>query len=37
MAGSKRFTTDEAKKIGDTLGIDWSTFDAEEFRIGLNL
>lgn len=37
MAGSKRFTTDEAKKIGDTLGIDWSKFDVEQFRIGLNV
>lgn len=31
------FTTDEAKKIGDTLGIDWSKFDVEQFRIGLNV
>ena len=37
MAGSKRFTADEAKKIGDTLGIDWSKFDVEQFRIGLNV
>ena len=31
------FTNEEAKKIGDALGIDWSRFDVEQFRIGLDV
>ena len=31
------FTVEEAKKIGDTLGIDWNKFDVEQFRIGLDV
>ncbi|MFQ5815638.1 MAG: DUF5661 family protein [Candidatus Hydrothermarchaeaceae archaeon] len=37
MTGSKHFTTEEAKKIGETLGIDWSKFDVEQFRMGLDV
>lgn len=33
----KRFTTLEAKQIGDTIGVDWSQIDIEQFRIGLNV
>ena len=33
----KQFTTKEAKKIGDTLGTQWSRFDVEQFRMGLNV
>ncbi len=31
----KDFTTQEAKAIGDKLGIDWDAFDLEQFRKGL--
>ena len=31
----KQFTTEEAKVIGDNLGIDWNKFDIEQFRMGL--
>jgi len=31
----KEFTQDEAKKIGDSIGIDWAKFDLEQFRMGL--
>jgi hypothetical protein len=31
------FTIEEAKQIGDTLGIDWKHFDAEQFRMGLDV
>ena len=37
MADSKRFTHEEAKKIGEALGIDWSKFDVEQFRTGLDV
>jgi len=33
----KFFTSEEAKKIGDALRIDWSRFDVEQFRIGLDV
>jgi hypothetical protein len=31
----KEFTTDEAKEIGVKIGIDFSKFDLEQFRMGL--
>jgi len=27
MTGKKHFTTEEAKRIGEALGIDWSKFN----------
>jgi len=34
-----KFATNEARQIGEQLGIDWSKspFDVEQFRIGLNV
>lgn len=37
MTGSKRFTAEEAKAIGEALGIDWGRFDVEQFRMGLDV
>lgn len=34
---SKHFTIEEAKKIGEKLGIDWSEFDVEQFKMGLDV
>lgn len=31
------FTADEAKKVGESLGIDWSKFDVEQFRRGMDV
>jgi hypothetical protein len=31
------FTVEEAKRIGEALGIDWSKFDIEQFRMGLDV
>jgi hypothetical protein len=33
----KTFTAEEAKKIGEQLGIDWSKFDVEQFRMGMDV
>jgi hypothetical protein len=33
----RRFTADEARAIGDELGIDWNRVDLEEFRMGLEV
>lgn len=37
MTTKKHFTKDDAKRIGETLGIDWSKFDIEQFRMGLDV
>ena len=33
----KQFTTDEAKQIGDQIGIDWNKVNINEFRRGLEV
>jgi len=33
----KRFTAKEAKEIGEKLGIKWSKYDVEQFRMGLDV
>jgi len=37
MSGKKHFTAEEAKRIGEELGIDWSKFDVEQFRRGMDV
>jgi hypothetical protein len=37
MSEGKQFDTEEAKRIGDELGIDWSAVDLEQFRQGLGV
>jgi len=37
MTIKKHFTTEEAKRIGEILGIDWSKFDVEQFRMGMDV
>ena len=37
MTSSKHFTIEEAKRIGEALGIGWSKFDVEQFRMGLKV
>jgi hypothetical protein len=32
-----KFTPDEAKRIGDSIGIDWDKVDLEQFRRGLEV
>jgi hypothetical protein len=31
------FTTEEAKLIGEQLGVDWSKFNVEQFRLGMDV
>lgn len=33
----EHFTAEEAKKIGEKLGLDWSKFDVEQFRMGMDV
>ena len=37
MSTGREYTTEEAKRIGDLIGIDWSKVDLEEFRMGLGV
>ncbi len=37
MSAMKQFTAAQALEIGNALGIDWSKFDVEQFRMGLNV
>jgi len=37
MPTKKQFSLDEAKQIGQTLGIDWNEFDVEQFRMGIEV
>ncbi|MDP2709196.1 MAG: DUF5661 family protein [bacterium] len=37
MSNKKFFTAEEAKKIGDQIGIDWVKVDPEQFKQGLHV
>ena len=37
MSDKEHFTTEKAREIGDKLGVDWSRFDVEQFRMGLDV
>jgi hypothetical protein len=37
MSTKQHFTTEQASDIGDKLGINWSHFDVEQFRMGLDV
>jgi hypothetical protein len=37
MSAGKKFTDEEAKRIGDEIGIDWDEVQLSEFRMGLRV
>ena len=39
MSGGKSFTVEEARQVGDRIGIDWATapFDVDQFRRGMDV
>lgn len=37
MEIKKKFTEEEAKEIGEKLGIKWDKFDVNQFMIGMNV
>jgi Protein of unknown function (DUF5661) len=37
MSTNRSVGTEEAKRIGDTLGLGWTQVDLEQFRIGLEV
>ena len=37
MEFKKQFSKEEAKEIGEKLGIKWDKFDVDQFRRGMNV
>jgi len=37
MADEKRTTSEEARRVGDVIGVDWRRFDLEQFRAGMDV
>ncbi|MBL7206554.1 MAG: hypothetical protein ISS36_03070 [Candidatus Aenigmarchaeota archaeon] len=37
MEKEKEFTEEDAKEIGEKLGIKWDKFDVDQFRRGMNV
>ena len=37
MSAKKHFTIEQARDIGEKLGIDWNRINAEQFRMGLDV
>ena len=37
MSETRRTTPQEARRVGDEIGVDWSRFDLEQFRQGMDV
>ena len=37
MTDERRTSTEEAKRVGDQIGVDWDRFDLEQFRAGMDV
>ena len=37
MTESQRTSVDEARRVGDAIGVDWNRFDLEQFRAGMDV
>jgi hypothetical protein len=37
MSETRRTTTEEARRVGDEIGVDWNRFDLEQFRAGMDV
>ena len=37
MAKATQVTAEEARRVGDEIGVDWQRFDLEQFRAGMNV
>jgi hypothetical protein len=37
MSPKKQFSPDEARRVGDALGVDWAAIPLEQFRQGLGV
>jgi hypothetical protein len=37
MTETRRTTSEEARRVGDEIGVDWDRFDLEQFRQGMDV
>ena len=37
MNEPRRTSSEEAKRVGDEIGVDWDRFDLEQFRAGMDV
>ena len=37
MVSQRMFSTEEARQVGDRLGVNWKQVDLEQFRMGLEV
>ena len=37
MNTKRRTTLEEARRVGDTIGVDWRVYDPEQFRAGMDV
>ena len=37
MSETRRTTIEEARRVGDEIGVDWNRFDVEQFRAGMDV
>jgi hypothetical protein len=37
MSETRRTTLEEARHVGDKIGVDWNRFDLEQFRAGMDV
>ena len=37
MTPQKHFSTEEARKIGEELGVNWNKFDIEQYSMGMDV
>ena len=37
MSAAGRISTEEARRVGDEIGVDWDRFELEQFRAGMDV
>lgn len=37
MTETRRTSPEEARRVGDAIGVDWNRFDLEQFRMGMDV
>ena len=37
MTEERRTTSEQAREVGDAIGVDWDRFDLEQFRAGMDV
>jgi hypothetical protein len=37
MTEKRQTTIEEAQRVGNEIGVDWSRFDVEQFRLGMDV